>query len=70
MAHMLTHRVIDETVSRVVDDYGDILKTENWSSRQEKIKRLKAHVQKIQGSEREFILKYYPDLFTTSKIPN
>ena len=55
---------------RVATEYCAILKTEKWPERNERHQKLKAYVQTLQGSGRELILKYYPDLFTPSKKSN
>jgi hypothetical protein len=56
-----------KAVSRIAGEYGDILKTENCMKRRAKLETLKAYAQTLRGSARVLILKYYPDLFTTTK---
>ena len=53
-----------KAVASVIDEYRDILKTENWELRKEKLARLKAYVRTLQKTERGLIRSYYPDLFT------
>ena len=48
---------------RVATEYCAILKIVKWPERNERHQKLKTYVQSLEGSGRELILKYYPDLF-------
>ena len=60
-----------KAASRVIGDYGDILKTENCMKRRAKLEKLKTYARSLEGEARQRMVDTFPELYretdTTSK---